>query len=549
MANIIEHDGDPFRVWHIDDIYQGVQGAQSELHVPNEKDLVMDPENGFYLVASVDEQSNIPTLVNWNILAIQQQQIEDNDLPGGLSRNYLRSTNKAYADYSVSPARLTIDPYTYLYGSEAVQAKVFKGTDVSSSGVVISRTYNAAGAFVRDSVDLVRVIPTNAAIKRMPQTNIDVQLDEGEVLTVVTYSASGGIVAEERFIVRRGSAIAANEIANLYLTQVSLVSELISPSDATLLQNKLNVPFNRASLEANLHYNNGAIVKVPIDGNKVKLLGLDDFNESQLGSPTRLLLMYQPDAQEAAINMSSGNTNALVREYRLQNIKASSSFALKLFVIPVYNDLVSGYTLRYYVGNDEHTQWIEVTADVTTTKPNNDAFGATEYNSTQTLVATLRMDDVLPGVYPNHIHVQQFKLTLRVPTVGAGDAFVIDYIGDGSGTLGFATFANGSSASRQVHFRNDKLNLADWLADLYYEMEPIFDTTLLSAPIQPTHFRVKIDTYEADIPIDDWEEIITVPAGHNLVNFSTTTITWLFRPDSATPFRILGATPQLLKLS
>ena len=545
MSALIKHEGEANRAWHIGEIYQGNPGAGDKLHVPNSNDLVFDFENGLYRVAAVDPQTFIPTLVEWDITKFSGSGVDN--LPEGISQKNPRSIYRAFVDYTVSPAKLTIDTSSYIYGSEPIQAKIFLGTDTSEEGTVISRVYTSGGAYLTDTVTLASVIPGNSSIKRVPTTSIDVVLEEGETVTVVAYSASGSAVWEESFVVRESAAIKVNETSTVYLSDISLVTDLLSPTDNTLILNHLGVPFNTNIMQCRLHYSDGTTTDIPIGGNKVKLLGIDDFNYTQLGAPSHLQLQYYPDAEEHAINLANGNNPTLVKNYRLQNIQASASFALKLYVVPVYLGLVDGYELKYWLGNEEYTLFADVTEHVTTTLRNSNQWDPANFATTQQLRATFNAGSVYPGVYPNYIHVQDFNITLKVPAIGV-NPWIIDYITDGSNTLGFNLEATGNDSSDTVHVRNNKINQADWLDALYYECIPIYDTELLSAPPEPTHFRLVIAAFNEVIEIGDWEEIISIPDG-TMVNNSTAKIEWLFQANPGDPYTTLGVTPLLLRVS
>jgi len=544
MSSIISHEGQGFQIWDISQMRTDGQQSTSGKHKPNVGDMVVDRMNGMYFVDSVDQNTGVPVLSHWDPANFFHSDA-DPDLPSSLSTSRRRQQHWAYFDQTVSPGQLTVDTHMYLYGIESTYVKVFRGRDTTATGTVISRLYNSSGAFVSENIQLERVFPANNAIKRPPQIAIDVALQEGEVVTMVEYSTTGGPVRETEMVVRLGSAIVPGNMGTKVATSISLISPLISQNNPNLILNQLDVPFDTTLLKAKIHYNDGSTsADLPIDGTKFQLMGAENHQESLLGEPSTLTLIYHPDSDEHAINLTNGPAPVLVKNYQLANQAGTTQFAVKLFVVPHWQDVNLGYELKYYLLNDEQDLLEDVTQHVTTRLLNGNPWDPMNYESVQQLYATLRMNDTSLGIYPNYIHTQAYNLTLYQPSVGQEARYLIDYKRDGTEQLGYMVKASWDDINRIIHFRNDEVNVADWLEALYDPCLPIYDPTLLSAPQTPTHFRVNLGTWEDTFSVqDNWSDLFTVPPGDTVDQYSTARITWIYQASPSDAVKYLGVTP------
>ena len=83
--------------------------------------------------------------------------------------------------------------------TEAVTARLFRGTDTSVNGTIISRRYNSTGNLIGDDIQVDNVFTTNPAIRRPRACNVDVVLNAGETVTLVYYSSTGAPIWADNF--------------------------------------------------------------------------------------------------------------------------------------------------------------------------------------------------------------------------------------------------------------------------------------------------------------------------------------------------------------
>lgn len=547
MSSIIKKREDTaLQIFNIDELYRGVSVPNKILYEGAVGDFVIDPTQGVYQITGFNGE--VPILELW-INPSYLELSRNKDLDAGLSRNHLSEGYYAFYDDSVAKPIVIADPWTYIFGSEFTEAKVFLGEDTTQSGKVISRRYDSAGNMVSESIPLVRAGSDLEEIMIIPPFNVDTPLNVGEIITIVPYNSRGSGSGKMKLKVAHSSAIKSNTISSRYVVDIKLVSDLISKSDPSLILNDVNVPLQTSLFDYQLVYSDGTLSPVSgIDGNRVKLMGLQDHDSSRLGRGTSVTVVYYPTDNEAILN-SSGAANPNVNAtYRLANRKGVADFGLKLYVVPVYQGVADGYKLNFYLFDDKYEVLKDVTESVTLTRRNdNGPFEPAKYGDKQELQLVMKLEDVIPGLSPDHIHVQRFDITLDTPSsADDSNAWIIDYITDGSLSLGYGVKADVSNTSRTVNLRNSKLNLVRWLDDLYQASAPIFDEDLSSGAPTPTHFKLEYQGEESTHEINKWDDDLPL-TGSDVVNaFGTVKVTWIWRDGSKDKY--LGVTPLLIRL-
>lgn len=500
-----------FRMWHINEVFTGENiDASDDLYVPNVYDVVFDGFNGFFRVDAVDPVSAVPTLVRFNPAARFDNAVDEPDnLHEGLRLYQPHIATRLFINKSTKPYTLSFDSRYRVYGSENTTVKLFLGTDTSKNGTVVSQTINSNGAVLSEVVDLVPLIQGEVARKRPARCHTTHDLQDGEVVTAVIYNAVGYASGEHSFIVRNGATIAGPTVSNVYIEDVELISGLISNHDPLLIENQLNVPFSTSMLTCRVHYSDGSYQDMAVDGSRVKLHGLSNFNTSLLGPTTHVVLTYYPTSQEQGINLASSPIPSISKTYKLANVPVDDAYAFRLYVVPVWEETY--YWLQVRLTDLEYTMDEDVTDQVTIKQANGWDFNGKGFGVTQQLEMTLRLDDVMPGAYPGHVHVQTMNLTLNPPMSIDHDNWVLDYLGDGYTQFGSDVYAVVSSLDEKpFNISCNEATEYDWLARLYSSLDPIFDSSVAEAAPLPTHFRLEnggvdgrweIGTY----PVSDWD--------------------------------------------
>lgn len=492
MATIYRRDPERgWRMWSLSEIYTGeVVQTSKALYVPNVGDLVFDNTDTFYRVDAIDAVTQIPTLAIVNPWAKTIAAPNPDNIHEGLKMYQPHIATRIFIDKLTKPATVSIDPLYRVLGDEHTRMKFFKGTDTSDNGTVISQVVNSNGAVTSETVDLVPIYPGVNTQKRPTRFHTHYDLKDGDLVTAVVYNATGRASGEHTFVVRNAGMIASPTANNVYVEDIELISGLISDHDPLLIQNQLNVPFTTSMMTCRVHYSDGSYQDMAVDGSRVRLNGLSKFNTGLLGPTTHVVLSYFPTSQEQSINLSGYPTPSINKTYKLANVPANESYAFKLYIIPVWEDTL--YRLKVRLTDLEYSLNLDVTDHVTIKQANGWDFNGMGFGLTQTLHLTLRLDDVLPGAYTGHVHVQQLLLTLTPPYNRNTDNWVIDYIGDGYTTFGVDVYAIASSLDHKPFTIGvGQQTQYDWLSRLYNALDPIFDSTVLDEPPVPTHFRLE----------------------------------------------------------
>lgn len=91
---------------------------------------------------------------------------------------------------------MNFDNFLHVYGTNSRYLKIFRGTDVSSKGDVISAQFNSSGIMESENILFETVQEpdkTIRAIKTPMSGFVHSPLTEGEIVTAVIYGANGNV--------------------------------------------------------------------------------------------------------------------------------------------------------------------------------------------------------------------------------------------------------------------------------------------------------------------------------------------------------------------
>lgn len=539
-----------FKIWHMSEIFLGLVGQTTDhLFVPNVEDIVYDGGNRFFKVIAVDNVTAIPTLEAFDPSNGFNTGITDPDsLLDGLRSYDPQGLYRIFLDTSITPYVLTVVSRYRIYGSEATSAKLFLGTNTSPAGTVISQTINSNNAVISEMIDLEPTIGSNNTIKRPVRFNTTRQLDDGERVTLVVYNDNGSAIEERPFIIRNAGAIAGPGASSNYIVDIELISDLISTIDPLLIENLLNVPFTVTALICRVLYSNGTYVDLPIDGNKVKLHGIDNFNTGVLGPSTNLVLSYYPDPTEPSINLQGTIQPSISKTYRLANVNPNNNYSVKLYVLPWYDTVNAKYELRFMLVNDDYSLYLDVTNDVTTSNVNNgNVFNGNLFGIEQTLDASIILvAATMPGV-PDGVHTQRISITIDDPSIMSNDMWLIDYGNDGITVYGDDKRAIASQLNnKDVDITAGMPDLTTWVDYLYYYIDPLFDSSIAAQAPFPTHYRLVHNGVEfAYKDITAWNTAHPLGSSNNWTPGMPVDIQWIVEAGGRE--EIIAVTPLMIE--
>lgn len=491
--------------WSIDDIYQGQSGTNK--YVPKLNDFVIDPlDYSVFKVTNLDPVTLVPSLTPVTPSFIPDS-FTPSDVLFGVGPGTQADTYRAYLDTSVTPYILAVDARLYVGGTKASYAKLFVGSDVSSTGTVISMIYDSNGNFVSQNVPLEQVAinqVTNYTWQTLAVCNTAQNMPDGEVITAVIYDAQGHVVSKRQLLVENTSFIRSVNLSTKYVSSIALESPFLSPSTPSTIAFPLNVPVNALNLKGIVNYSDGSSVTLPIDGTKFSVIGLDQYVSTIVGQQIPIVLSYQLGTGEVAYNATSGNAKYLTAPYFIQTTNPMNSYDVKIYGYPEWNGDAIGYIMRFFMVNLDRNVFFDVTAN-TQFATNTGTFSPKLYGYLQRKAVQLNLSMVSP-VFRPYVDTQLMDINLlQAPSIGQTPWTISQVSGTDIPAYGQGLFAKTTSASLStLDVSCGFQDQTTWLTNLYYATHPLINTyDELAAPV-PTHFILMYNGQEYTYPINQW---------------------------------------------
>lgn len=504
----------------------------SQYIVPRVGDMVIDPENGWYLVTYVDIEGTLKsTLTPWNPKDVVADDETDITILGG-PYHYATGEYLVAIDYSQNPPVAMIDNRIYSTGSMVKFAKLFKGNDISENGEVVSAVYNNSGDLVGNAIPLEAIaIPnfTSNTLRRPVDFAAAQYLENGERCTLVFYDENGHFSPPAwRLCVQQSAFIRHNELGKKYVKEIELISPfLTSKTDPNLLQIPINVNLAAVEFRGRVWYNDGSPVDMNVTGSKMVLNGLDEYIPSVPGQMDNFVLEYFLSAEEEIYLASPGEVKHKARQYRVKTIEKQGAYSPKLYAYPVWVSGTEGYKLVFFLLDLDRKVVYNVT-DYIRLNSVSPAFDPLKYGTVQHLTYNVSLKDV-DARYEEYTHRQSIDISLLRPGTEPGSLWTVGFDPNQNPAYGLDIDAKFNTSSSMVNIRNgfDRYNdQAKWLDALYFNIKPLVDSTVETVAPTPTHFILYVDdNNQWRFPIDQWWADLNVSA--RLANYSTLYIKWV----------------------
>lgn len=502
-----------FRTWHISEIY--VTNGQGR-YVPNVNDMVIDWVQGIYRVTAVDYTTGLSTLVRWT-LPLNANEAIGEDILLGSGPGHISESFRAYLDTSVMPYTLALDSRLRFYGSTTSYIKIFLGEDIGVNGQVISAFYDQSGTFVGDNIPLELVtMPdlTNRAVKT-PMVGYTTQaMPDGEIVTVVAYDDAGQPTSIAKLLVKNTAFIRTTDQAMKYITDITVETPFLSATDPKKIEYPINMPVQNLNLIGVVNYSDGSKIRLPIDGTKFTMHGLENYIATIQGQEVPLVLSYRLAETEYSYILTPSPTKHISVPYKAVTLRNDGAYSVKLFAFPVWISALAGYRLEFFLYNLERqavynvTQFVEQAAGAR-------AFNPIQYGVVQSIGVAVDLNRVDPR-FAAYRHVQNFDITL----VSNGNVH-----GQTNWTVGFtpgqnppygqnlraiSTFIN--VGNWQLDIRSGAANQTEWLNRVFYATQPLFDDQTEERAPEPNFFIVRSAGSSVELPISMWNSVITMTA-------------------------------------
>lgn len=501
-------------IWGMHEIWNGTVG--SKRYVPKVNDYIIDIDTyTTYKVLSIDAVTLIPKYVEVKPANLSSVMTNSDQL-FGVGPGTQSDTYRCYLDTSVLPYVLAVDARLKIGGSMSNYAKIFLGTDTSSQGKVISRIYDASGHVVTDKVPLELVAidsHVNYSIKNVSVCYTNVELPDGELVTVVIYGDEGHVISKRQLIVENTGYIRQANDRTKYVENISLDSPFISASQDHVIEFPLNVPISALGLMGRVTYSDGSYMDLPVDGRKFKIFGLDQYVSTIVGQKLDLVLSYTLSEDESAVGTVIGNNKVMTESYSLITSDPNNSYTVKLFGYPVWVSQEIGYIMRWWMMNLDRNVFFDVTNYVRFAE-NTGAFNPKGYGILQRKAIQLNLRDV-SGAFKPFIHTQLVDITLNGMPNGRATTWLMSNTSSDAnlpyGENVFAVLDSGAATLGNLNISCGETNIQNWLEKIYLRSYPLVDTYKESSPPLPTHFEILYNNQKVQYTVDQWDN--NLPTG------------------------------------
>lgn len=543
ITPIYDPDG-RFQIWSLAELFMGSSVSPGTArYVGKIGDLVVDTDIFlWYIITNIDLATLAPTLVE-KVAPISGGAASDEDILLGTGPGSTSDAFRVYVDTSTNPHTVAVDAALEIKGSLISYVRIFRGADLTDAGNIMSLLYDSAGNIIGDKIPLEKVLVpsgTNVAIWTVPVCYTMQEPPDGEQVTIVAYSDTDSVVYKRALTVENTAFIRAPNAATKYITGISLECPFLSTTDPRVINLPQNVLIGSLNMIGVVHYSDGSVVKMPVDGTKFTMLGLGAYLSTIVGQQVGVVLRYQLSPGEVAYGTQVGAVPQISENYKVITAIEDNAYSVKLFGYPQWVDSISGYTLRWfmYTGNRD------VIYDVTNLVDYSQSpapFNPTLYGATQTIVVGVNLQTV-NGSYRNYRHVQTETLALLGPGTQRTTNWQISFDQNQTPPYGInnhadLTFVN----SNLYHLKYDmgETDVTAWLNRVYYATRPLIDPNKEATPPVPSHFRIKYGAFDYVFPISQFgaEQII----GNGLNNNNTLYIEFLLRtPDTDLQLAVAG---------
>lgn len=513
-----------YNQWRYDQIYFGPDSYVDIYRgsvVPNIDDTVIEYTGGskyiLYRVLSRDPVTLISQLgiITPTASPEESEELGTELLYAGLGVGRVNDTNRIFINYDNLRYPAVVDSRLRAYGSNTSYYKLFLGTNITDTGIVVSVRYNANGDVLGDMIPYEVVDTTNpdaTGFKPMP-CNVNRALKEGELLTLVSYDDTNGVVSYQPLLVVHSAAVQNVNPYTNYVVDIHIESPYISITDDHLLEIPENFLNTSLITEAFVDYKDGSKRKVLIGQDGMALHGWEGHSGQWAGQQFDLVLTYQMAENETAptAEVGEGGVPHVFAQYKVTTIPADPATSVKLYAVPVWVSEVQGYQLRYWLYNLLQTDPVEVTDKIKIGTGGTGPFKPLAYGELQTMVVTLQLNEV-NGSYPAVQYVQEFDITLMGAPSLDSTPYVLWYTPESSrpygeniqvevNTTGSNVFLDISAGMGQPY---------DWLDKMYYRLEPQYDSTTAGQATEPTLLEIICTHGTIEVTIDMWNDPIPI---------------------------------------
>lgn len=481
-----------WKIWNINDIYRGNQ-SERELHHVQVGDMVVDLTGGVerrYYVKSIDDATRVPELV-----LLRQLKEDTNTIQvemKGVGPGQASETWRCFYDDTIEPHSLRVDGKVYCHGSLATHCKIFLGVETDKyNGKVISQYRDNNSNNVSENIPLELIgWRDNIAIKAPMMGFTTHKLQDGEVVTLVTYSADGVVFQQDRLIVVNTADVRRSEVGKRFVESIEMVTPFLSEVDDREVLFPINMDKEAVFIMCKVNYSDGTSKTLAVDGGRVQLHGWDAYVPSVLGAASPLVLQYQLAENEESTQALRGTNRFITESYVARTKEVDGAYSVRLSVIPNWNG--AEWELNYRLHNLDRDISYDVT-DLVEAASNSVPFQPRKFGTMQRVVVALQLDKV-NSAFARFRHVQAFDISLMGSAAIDNSPFYISYH-TGQDPYYGQDIKLVKSQVGERHYVNISCGastLEDWLDKTFYRTEPMFNKFAETEAPKPTHFMLLV---------------------------------------------------------
>ena len=497
-----------YRTWAEEEIYYpGHDG-----YVPNIGDLVINLQTGFKRVINVNVTTGESELVAWRVPSVNG--VDGEDVLTGAGPGHVSESFRIYLDENVFPHTLTFDGRLKIHGTAAREVKIFRGADIGPQGTVVSRMYDQGGQLLGENIPMETVMSDmgDSLGYKVPVVGHTVaDLVTGELLTAVVFNDEGSVLSINTLLAERTGYVRRSQAAALYVTDVKLESPYLDPGTDEL-HVPINLPLSNVAMEGVVTYSDGRVARVPIDGTKMRVDGLNNYVSTVVNQTVPVVLKYTLSASEVNYTGMVGSEFHVARSYIVRSIQVDGAHTVKLFTYPSWNPGNTQYELKHWLVNLDRNICRDVTPFVTITQQSN-PFNPNRYGVVQDLSFVLNLKDAMPALR-DYQHVQTVGISLIGPGTDTGTLWTSEFSPEQNPPYGWGLQANMefvNAGNWRMTLDSGETSRANWLSKVYRNLEPLYDANVETYAPEPTHFRVQFKNTAIEYGIGQWDAEMIVP--------------------------------------
>lgn len=503
-----------FEIWGLSDIYLGPNSKGRYIPKVNDRVINNDTDEHFRVV-SIDSTTMISRLSPIIKTATDDTTDKDSLLLGKHPLSEF-DTHRVYVDKSVKPNTLTVDQRMFVGGSMTTYAKIFTGDIFGGNAVEVGAFFDTLGNIVSTNIPLELAETyedrTVHHIKSVMPCKAIKDLNSGEYVTVVFYNDDGGVVRIRRALIVETTLVRKLSADRRIIESIHLESPLLSKADPKLIQYPMHLTVDSFNLYGVVTYTDGSTLRMPVDGTKFTLMGLNGFEATYVSQKAPLVLKYNMSSDEMALDAKGNADRFKTESYSLVVVKADGKFNVRLYAYPKWIDEVNGYRLEWFLFNLDRGSYSRVTPWVTINE-NTATFDPSLYSVNQKLSVSIDLNKV-NGSLRNYVHSQIVDVSLlRQGTDHSGTMWTVGFEPNQSPLFGRENAISMQYINQNLKYLDLTLGettFENWIQRAYYQTRPLYNTEAEIEPVKPNMFLILTGGKTYEYRIEQWNSKIEI---------------------------------------